>query len=90
MDALRDALEKVKAIGVVDRSVSFAWNCGPVFQEIQAVLYQLNERIPAASFIGGLAGSDITGVHFAQVIEATGNQLTGETIDGPVWLNENE
>ena len=90
MEALRNALTKVKAIGVVDRSVSFAWNCGPVFQEIQAALYQLKERIPAISFIGGLAGSDITGEHFARVIEATGNQLAGDMTESPVWLNEKE
>jgi pyruvate ferredoxin oxidoreductase alpha subunit/phenylglyoxylate dehydrogenase alpha subunit len=86
MEALRNALTKVKAIG----AVSFAWNCGPVFQEIQAALYQLKERIPAISFIGGLAGSDITGEHFARVIEATGNQLAGDMTESPVWLNENE
>ena len=90
MQALKSALAKVKAIGVVDRAVSFAWNCGPVFQDIQAAIYQLDERIPAISFIGGLAGSDIHGEHFARVIDATGKQLAGETTTSPVWLNEGE
>jgi pyruvate ferredoxin oxidoreductase alpha subunit/phenylglyoxylate dehydrogenase alpha subunit len=34
VQALRQALSKVNAVGVVDRSVSFGWNCGPVFQEL--------------------------------------------------------
>jgi phenylglyoxylate dehydrogenase alpha subunit len=34
--AMLAAVSKVKAIGVVDRSVSFGWNSGPVFQELFA------------------------------------------------------
>ena len=33
LQAMAAALAKVKRIGVVDRSVSFGWNCGPVYQE---------------------------------------------------------
>jgi pyruvate ferredoxin oxidoreductase alpha subunit/phenylglyoxylate dehydrogenase alpha subunit len=74
LEALRRALSKVKAVGVVDRSVSFGWNSGP----------------PAVSFIGGLAGADITVDHFNRVIETTAKALRGEMPSGTIWLNEND
>jgi len=42
LEALLEVLSKVKAIGVVDRSVSFGWNSGPVFSGIavRSVLYK--------------------------------------------------
>ncbi|MBW1722237.1 MAG: phenylglyoxylate dehydrogenase [Deltaproteobacteria bacterium] len=85
--ALCSVLSKVKAVGVVDRSVSFGWNAGPVFQEILSALYHLEKRIPALSFIGGLAGADITVDHFMRVIETTGKALKGEVPSDTVWLN---
>jgi pyruvate ferredoxin oxidoreductase alpha subunit/phenylglyoxylate dehydrogenase alpha subunit len=88
LEAIRLALSKVRAVGVVDRSVSFGWNSGPVYQETLSALYGLNPRIPALSFIGGLAGADITIEHFSRVIETTARSLKGEAVEGPIWLNE--
>jgi pyruvate ferredoxin oxidoreductase alpha subunit/phenylglyoxylate dehydrogenase alpha subunit len=88
--AMLAAISKVKAIGVVDRSVSFGWNSGPVFQEVLGTLYRLPQRIPAVSFIGGLAGADITIDHFKEVIATTLQALKGNVPDEPVWINENE
>lgn len=90
LEALRQALSKIKAVGVVDRSVSFGWNSGPVYQELLSTLYFLDKRSPAVSFIGGLAGSDITIEHFKRVIETTGRALRGEVFSEPIWLNEND
>lgn len=84
------ALSKVRAIGVVDRAVNFGWNSGPVFQELLAALYQLPVRVPMMSFIGGLAGADITVEHFAQALDRTLRLAAGEVAAGPVWLNEND
>jgi phenylglyoxylate dehydrogenase alpha subunit len=88
LEALRKALSKVRAVGVVDRSVSFGWNSGPVYQETLAALYFQDRRIPATSFIGGLAGADITVEHFTRVIEETKASVKGEASSSPVWLNE--
>ena len=90
LQALRDALAKVKAVGVVDRSVSFAWNSGPVYQELLSALYFLDNRIPAVSFVGGLAGADITIDHFKRVIDTTAKTLQGEIPSECIWLNEND
>jgi phenylglyoxylate dehydrogenase alpha subunit len=88
VDALQEALSKVGAVGIVDRSVSFGWNAGPMYQETLSVLYSLDRRIPAVSFIGGLAGADITVDDFKRVIETTKSVLNGAVVPGPVWLNE--
>ena len=86
--AVAKALSKVKAVGVVDRAVNFGWNCGPVFQEVMAALYALPTRVPMASFIGGLAGADITPEHFDRAIADTVRLAKGETMASPIWLNE--
>jgi pyruvate ferredoxin oxidoreductase alpha subunit/phenylglyoxylate dehydrogenase alpha subunit len=88
LEAMQAALAKVKAVGIVDRSVSFAWNSGPVYQETLGALYRLGRPLPALSFIGGLAGADITETHFARAIEATAKAPWSNLPDEPVWLNE--
>ena len=85
--ALKHALRKVRALGVVDRSVAFRWNCGPMFQETLGVLYRLGRHVPAQSFIGGLAGADLTTDHFHRVIADTRALMTRPACDEPVWLN---
>lgn len=90
VEAINRALSRVKAIGVVDRSVNFGWNCGPLYQETLAAAQRLQRFIPSASFIGGLAGSDITVEHFSQVIEDTAALLQGKTYDQPIWINRND
>jgi len=88
LEALQAALADVKAVGVVDRSVSFGWGTGPVYQELLSALYTAGRSIPAVSFIGGLAGADITVEDFGRVIEMTNRAQRGEGIPRTVWLNE--
>ncbi len=88
--AMAAALAKVNAVGVVDRSVNFGWNSGPVHQDVLATLSAGGRLMPAVSFIGGLAGADLTAEHFARAIDITGRAAAGETPAGPVWLNEQE
>jgi len=52
-------------------------------------MYFLSTPIPAISFIGGLAGADITVDHFRRVIDETQRVLEGgEVASEPIWLNE--
>lgn len=86
--ALLKAVSRVKALGVMDRAVSFGWNCGPVYQELLGVLYQMEKRIPAISFIGGLAGADITINDFKKSIMTTRRALDGDVPESTIWINE--
>ena len=90
LEAICKALRGVKALGVVDRSVSFGWNAGPVYQEILTATHFIERRIPVVSFIGGLSGADITVEHFDRVLETTSRVLQGEMPSETIWLNEND
>jgi len=52
------ALENVKAVAVMDRSMSFGGNGGPVFHEIRHVLYSANKQPYVVNYIYGLGGRD--------------------------------
>jgi len=89
-EAIVGALDGVRAVGVVDRSVSFGWNCGPLYQDVAGALGRAGRQVPSMSFIGGLAGADLTTDHFGGVIERVG-QLALDGRSGPtVWINEND
>lgn len=69
-EKLTDALAGRKAIGVIDRDVSFGWNCGHILVELKAVLNDVEgRRIPMLDFIVGLDGGDITLGHMERVID---------------------
>jgi len=88
--ALARAAGKLRALGVVDRAVSYGWNCGPVCQEVRGALYGSASPISVLSFIGGLAGADLTEAHFARVIADTVAALSSPPAAQTVWLNARE
>lgn len=61
-DGLIDALRGVKAIAVMDRSISFGGldNGGPLWIEIAAAAYTRGLQVPIVDYIFGLGGRDIT------------------------------
>ena len=56
-----DALRHLKAVAVMDRSVSFGAmnNAGPLFIELGAALAQYGAQVPIADYVFGLGGRDI-------------------------------
>lgn len=60
-EELADALGAVKALAVLDRSVSFGAtdNAGPLFLELVAALTVHGVRVPLANYVYGLGGRDI-------------------------------
>ncbi|MBM5811673.1 MAG: phenylglyoxylate dehydrogenase [Gammaproteobacteria bacterium] len=90
VQALVRALDGVRAIGVVDRSVSFGWNCGPLYQDVLTALQSAAARPATLSFIGGLAGADLTIGHFERAIALTRAQAREGRSGGVIWLNEED
>jgi pyruvate ferredoxin oxidoreductase alpha subunit/phenylglyoxylate dehydrogenase alpha subunit len=88
--ALIEALGDASRIGVVDRSVSFGWNCGPLYQDVIAALHSARRRPATQSFIGGLAGADLTTDHFGRVIELVGALPDDSGLGAVIWLNEQD
>ena len=64
-EEVREALKNVKVIGVVDRSSGLGAAQGPVCSEIKAACYGGSARI--FSFIGGIAGRDISDISFRKI-----------------------
>lgn len=56
---LAAALGHVKALGVMDRSISFGAEGGPVFTETRSALYRASEAPVVTNYIYGLGGRDI-------------------------------
>lgn len=69
-ERVKQALAGVKGFAVVDRSVSFGWNAGPMYVETCAALGEAVAGEAHFSAIGGLGGADISMAHMERVIEA--------------------
>lgn len=66
---VKDALAHVKAFAVVDRSVSFGWDAGPMYVETCAALGDALADKAHFSAVGGLGGADISMAHMAAVVD---------------------
>lgn len=87
------ALKKVKAFGVVDRNVSFGWDTGITYQEVNSALERHATVLPSRPFIAGLGGEDVTSDHFEYAIEKIMEidaDLIGEDVYETIWLNKVE
>lgn len=85
--AVLAALEGKKGFGVIDRNVSFGTGTGILYQEVRAALYSAGARLPAASFIGGLGGEDLTLELVASALECTVETVkAGKTDEAARWL----
>lgn len=75
-----------KAIGVVDRNVSFGWHTGIVYQEIKSAISIL-PAVPTVPFIGGLGGEDLTTELMSEAIDKVVEAGEGGTIENKAhWL----
>jgi phenylglyoxylate dehydrogenase alpha subunit len=70
-EAIRQALQGKRAVGVIDRNVCFGWRSGTVFMEVRSALADLTQPPAMLNFIAGLGGADITLDHLKQAIEMT-------------------
>ena len=62
-----EALTGVSAIGIMDRSISFGAQAGPVFLEMRCAAYETD--LLFADFIYGLGGRDVPEAHVEDVIQ---------------------
>jgi pyruvate ferredoxin oxidoreductase alpha subunit len=58
LEEVRSALENVKAVAVMDKSMSFGGNGGAVFHEVRHALYDTKCRPCVVNYIYGLGGRD--------------------------------
>jgi pyruvate/2-oxoacid:ferredoxin oxidoreductase alpha subunit len=82
---LAEVLRGKKAIGVIDRSVCFGWNCGPMYMELKALSPETGV-IPMLSYIGGMANLDITIPHIERVVDETYAAARGKPYQEVTWI----
>jgi len=71
VEELRNALKNVKAIAVMDKSMSFGGFGGPVFNEVRHVMYDVKERPLIVNYIFGLGGRDTSPRDLRRIFEDT-------------------
>jgi len=78
-------LKGKKAIGVIDRSICFGWNCGPIYMELRSLSPEIG-LTPMLSFIDGLASLDITKAHVEQMIDKVYAAAQGKSYQRVTWV----
>jgi len=84
-EILSQALRGKKSIGVLDRSVGFGWNCGPLFMEVRALTPEIG-IVPLMSFIDGLANLDITASHIERMFRDLQAASRGRPYQETTWI----
>jgi pyruvate ferredoxin oxidoreductase alpha subunit len=69
VEAVRSALEGVKAVAVMDKSMSFGGNGGAVFHEIRHAMYDEEPQPFIVDYIYGLGGRDTSPKDFRRVYD---------------------
>jgi pyruvate ferredoxin oxidoreductase alpha subunit len=84
-ERLIKVLKGKKAIGVIDRSISFGWKYGPMCTELKALTADIG-IIPVLSYIDGLANLDITVPHIGRVIDEVNAAAQGKPYQEITWI----
>jgi len=84
-ERLVQALKGKKAIGVIDRSVAYGWNGGPIYTELRMLSPKIG-FVPILSYIDGLANMDITIPHIERVINEVNAAAKGKSYQEVTWI----
>jgi pyruvate/2-oxoacid:ferredoxin oxidoreductase alpha subunit len=88
-EKLANVLKGRKAIGVLDRSVGFGWNSGPMFVEIRSLTPKIG-NVPMLSFIDGIANLDITAPNIERMIKDILAASKGQPYEETTWMSLEE
>jgi pyruvate ferredoxin oxidoreductase alpha subunit len=88
-EKLAKVLKGKKAIGVLDRSVHFGWNSGPMYAEIRALTPEIGIT-PMLSFIDGIANLDITKPNIERMIKDVHAASLGKPYQETTWISLEE
>ncbi|MCF8107493.1 MAG: hypothetical protein K9J81_00720 [Desulfohalobiaceae bacterium] len=84
-EKLIELLKGRKAAGVVDRSVGFGIQGGPIYSEVCSLSAKFGET-RVLSFIDGLANTDVTSDHVEQMLEQLHAAARGESCPDVTWV----
>jgi len=78
------SLAKVKAVAIMDRSMSFGGNGGALFSEVCHALYDLSTRPYAANYVYGLGGRDTDSKQIRKIYEDLQRIVQTKHVDEPI------
>ena len=84
VEGIVEALRKVKAVAIMDRSMSFGGNGGPVFQEVRHVLYDSPTHPHVVNYIYGLGGRDTSPKQIRKIYEDLQRILQTKHVENPI------
>ena len=88
-EELKNVLGRAKAVAVMDRSISFGAQAGPVAIEVRSALYGLD--VPVRDYIYGLGGRNITLEEIDEILrEALEMARTGDAEPSVKYVNVRE
>jgi pyruvate ferredoxin oxidoreductase alpha subunit len=67
VEAIKNSLQNIKAIAVMDKSMSFGGNGGAVFHEVRHAMYDAASHPFIVDYIYGLGGRDTSPKDFKKV-----------------------
>lgn len=68
LEELLQATQKAKTVIVLDRSISYGTQIGPVCSEVRAALYACENKPNIVGFVGGLGGRDMRVAQFIELV----------------------
>jgi len=84
VEELRRTLGNVKAVAVMDKSMSFGGNGGPVFHEVHHVLYDVEAHPYVVNYIYGLGGRDASPKDLRAIYENLQRILQTQRVENPI------
>jgi pyruvate ferredoxin oxidoreductase alpha subunit len=84
VEGIVEALKKVKAVAVMDRSMSFGGSGGPVYHEVRHALYDLPVHPYVANYIYGLGGRDTSPTQLHQIFKDLQKIIQTKRVESPV------
>jgi pyruvate ferredoxin oxidoreductase alpha subunit len=84
VEEIRKALENVKAVAVMDKSMSFGGNGGAVFHEVRHALYDAKAHPYVVNYIYGLGGRDTSPQELRRVYEDLQRILQTQRVENPI------
>jgi pyruvate ferredoxin oxidoreductase alpha subunit len=88
-EKLAQILKGKKAVGVLDRSIAFGLNCGPIFMEVRALSPEIG-LVPMLSFIDGLANIDITVTNIEKMVSLMAEAAESKPYEKVTWISLEE
>jgi pyruvate ferredoxin oxidoreductase alpha subunit len=87
---LREAVKNAKAVGIIERAISFG-SQGPLFLETAAALTNISNAPKLYNFVVGLGGRDVRVQDFEIITDRTLDAFgKGEVWASPSWINVKE